>query len=49
MPAAAGMNALFDEPLQVAHADVPRDEVVPARGHADHGLVELTPRDAGGE
>ena len=42
-PAAAGVHALFDEPLQIAHADMAGDQVGKARGNADHGLVELAP------
>ncbi len=48
-PSAAGVHALLDEPLEVAHADVAGDQVGEARGHADHGPVELAPGDARGK
>ena len=48
-PTAPGMDALLNEPLEVAHADVAGDEVGEARGDADHGQIEPFPRDARGK
>ncbi len=48
-PPAAGVHTLLDEPLQIAHADVPGDQVGEARGNTDHGLCKLVPGYARGE
>ena len=45
--AAAGVDPLLDEALQVAHADVAGDQVGEAGGDADEGLVHLALGNAG--
>ena len=45
--AAAGVDTLLDEALQVAHAHMTGDQVGKAGGHADKRLVHLALRNAG--